>query len=136
MKLKGNAAGIAEAVLALLLTVGSLTVFRACDSAEGRYMACHWAQNAVTLAGTVLTVQSLLRIVIRNKGVGTGLSLGIFTLAASLTILPKTVISLCMMETMRCHTVFRPAVIVISVLLAAVSGIDAATGLIRTGKDK
>ncbi len=136
MKLKGNVSGLAEAALALVLVIGSLTVFRACDSAEGRHMACHWAQNAVTLAGAVLTVQSVIRIFIHDKGIKAGLSVGIFTLALSVIFLPGTVIDLCMMETMRCHTVFKPAVIVIASVLTVVSGIDAVAGLIRTGKGR
>lgn len=136
MKLKGNISGIAEAVLALVLVIGSLTVFRACDSAEGRHMACHWAQNAVTLAGAVLTVQSVIRIFISDRGIKTGLSVGIVLLSAAVIFIPGHVISLCMMETMRCHTVFKPAVIVIASVMTVVSGIDAVTGLIRTGKDR
>ena len=136
MKLKGNISGIVEAALALVLVIGSLTVFRACDSEEGRHMACHWAQNAGTLSGAVLTVQSLLRIFIHNKGIKTGLSLRIFTLALSVIFIPGTVINLCMMETMRCHTVFKPAVIVIASVLTVVSGIDAVNGIIKTEKDR
>ncbi|MCR5540230.1 MAG: DUF4418 family protein [Ruminococcus sp.] len=123
-------------VLSLLLAVGSLTFFRACDSEEGRHMACHWAQNAVTLIGIVLAVQSLAKLLTRHKGVKAGLAIGIATLAAAVIFIPGTAINLCMMKTMRCHTVFRPAVTVVSSLLAAVSVIDAVTNLKRLGKEK
>ena len=123
-------------VLSLMLTVGSLTFFRACDSEQGRHMACHWAQNAVTLIGIVLAVQSLAKLLTRHKGVKAGLAIGIATLAAAVTFIPGTAINLCMMKTMRCHTVFRPAVTVVSSLLAAVSVVDAVANLKRLGKEK
>lgn len=134
MKLKGNISGFAEFAAAVLLTVGSVTFLRACDSAEGKHMACHWAQNAVTLIGAVLTAQALLRIIIPDRKVKAGLALGIFLLALSAAFIPGTVISLCMMQTMRCHTIFKPAVIVLSSLTAVISGTDAVLGLIRSGK--
>ncbi|SDA24283.1 protein of unknown function [Ruminococcus sp. YE71] len=133
---KGNLAGIAEAAVSIFLTVGALTIFKVCEGGvNGKYMTCHWAQNAVVLAGIVLSVQSLLRILIPNKGVKTGLSLSIFLLAAAVIFIPNTAINLCMMETMRCHTVFKPAVIVTSSVLTVISGLDAVIGLIRTGKE-
>ena len=134
MRKKGIIFGIAEALAALLLTVGVLTVFSVCEAEEGHFMNCHWAQNAVVLAGAALTVLSLLRVIISDRGIGTGLSLGVFVLSVGTAFIPQTAISLCMMETMRCHTVFKPAVILLSSVLAVVSGIDAVSGLIRSGK--
>ena len=135
MKKKGLAAGIAELITALILTAGSLTVFGACEAEEGHFMNCHLAQNAVALAGAVLTALSLLRTVLSNGDIRTGLSLGVFALSVSAIFIPKTLINLCMMETMRCHTIFRPAVIITASALAVISGIDAAAGLIRAGKE-
>lgn len=135
MKSKGLTAGIAELITALVLTAGPLTVFKACEAEEGHFMNCHWAQNAVVLAGAVLTVLSLLRVVVANRDIRTGLSLGVFALSVSVIFIPKTVISLCMMETMRCHTIFKPAVIITASVLAVISGIDAAAGLIKTRKE-
>ncbi|SFB93291.1 DUF4418 family protein [Ruminococcus albus] len=126
----------AELVLSLLLTIGSLTFFRACDSEEGRHMACHWAQNAVALIGIVLVLQALVKMFIRQNGIKTGIAISIFTLASAVIFIPSTAINLCMMKTMRCHTVFRPAVTVTASLLAVVSLIDAATNLKRMEKDK
>ena len=50
-------------------------------------------------------------------------------------IIPGHVISLCMMETMRCHSIFRPAVTVIGALLVIIAVIDAAAGIIKSGKE-
>ena len=132
--MKKNILGIAELLTALLLTIGSVTFFKACGEHEGKFMACHWAQNTVTLIGIVLSASALLRILLKNTGIKTGLSIGAFLLSVSVIFIPNNVISLCMMDSMRCHTVFEPAVIVIASVLAAVSGVDSVLGLIKAGK--
>ena len=134
MKIKENILGIAEAIFAVILAAGSVTFFSACRSADGKYMTCHWAQNTITLIGAVLAIQALLRILIPDRKTKAGLSLGIFLLSASAIFVPGTLINLCMMHTMECHTVFRPAVIVICSLNTVISGTDSVLGLIRSGK--
>ena len=60
--MKRTIIGIAEGIAALVLTIGAFTFFKACGEHDGKFMACHWAQNAVTLAGIVLTALALVRI--------------------------------------------------------------------------
>ena len=132
--MKKNILGIAELILAALLTVGSFTFFKACGEHEGKYMACHWAQNAVTLIGIVITLLALLRIILKNSGIKAGLAIGVFASAAAVIFIPDNVISLCMMDTMSCHTTFKPAVIVIASVLAAAAGVDSVLGIIKAGK--
>ena len=132
--MKKNILGIAELILAALLTVGSFTFFKACGEHEGKFMACHWAQNAVTLIGIVITLLALLRIILKNSGIKAGLAIGVFASAAAVIFIPNNVISLCMMDTMSCHTTFKPAVIVIASVLAAAAGVDIVLGIIKAGK--
>lgn len=132
--MKKNILGIAELILAALLTVGSFTFFKACGEHEGKFMACHWAQNAVTLIGIVITLLALLRIILKNSGIKAGLAIGVFASAAAVIFIPNNVISLCMMDTMSCHTAFKPAVIVIASVLAAAAGVDSVLGIIKAGK--
>ncbi|MBQ5311943.1 MAG: DUF4418 family protein [Oscillospiraceae bacterium] len=126
--------GISETAVSLLLTIGSFTFLSACGIHEGKYMACHWAQNTITLLGIILTVQSVARLILKDRA-RIGLSLSIFTLAVSAVLIPGTVINLCMMETMRCHTIFRPAVFAIGIILALISGADAVTAFIKSGRE-
>lgn len=132
--MKKNILGIAELILAALLTVGSFTFFKACGEHEGKFMACHWAQNAVTLIGIVITLLALLRIILKNSGIKAGLAIGVFASVAAVIFIPDNVISLCMMDTMSCHTTFKPAVIVIASVLAAAAGVDSVLGIIKAGK--
>ena len=134
MKIKGNILGIAEALAAAVLLIGALTFFSACEESEGRFMNCHWAQNAVALSGAVLVFLSLLRVFIPKRDVKAGIAISIFAVAVSVIFIPSTLINLCMMDTMRCHTVFKPAVIAVSSVIVVISGVDAAAGLIRSGK--
>ena len=123
MKIKENIFGIAELLLGAALTVGPVTLFGACEAHEGKYMACHWAQNAVVLIGSVIVIPALIKLFAKNSGVKAAFAVTHFLLAVGTAFIPGKIINLCMMETMRCHTVFKPAVIVISLILAVVSGI-------------
>lgn len=133
MKIKDKAFGITELLFSLLLTVGSVTIFKACGAHEGRYMACHWAQNAVTLTGAVLTAASLIKLLIPDRAVKTGIAVTISLLSAAAAFIPGTVIGLCMMQTMRCHTVFRPAAAVAASLLAVTALADVIVGIKERG---
>ncbi|MCR5142565.1 MAG: DUF4418 family protein [Ruminococcus sp.] len=134
--MKKNILGIVEFVLAVLLTVGSVTFFKACGGHDGKFMLCHWSQHAVTLIGAVISIQALLRILLKNSGIKAGLAAGIFLSAAAVISIPGKVIPLCMMDTMRCVSTFKPAVIVIASLLAVASGADSIIGIIKAGKDR
>ena len=134
--MKRTILGLAQGIAALVLTIGAFTFFKACGGMDGKVMACHCAQNAVVLVGIVLTVLALARIVLRDDNIRTGLSIGIFALSAAAAFIPGTAINLCMMKDMACHTAFKPAVIVISVLLAVLSLADVIAGFVLIGKKR
>ena len=128
--------GIAEGIAALVLTIGALTFFKACGEHDGKFMVCHWAQNAVVLAGIVLTALALVRIVFPDDKIKTGISIGIFALSVSVIFLPGTTINLCMMDDMACQSTFKPAVIIIAAVLAVIALADIITGFIKARNTK
>ena len=128
--------GIVQGIAALLLTIGAFTFFKACGDMDGKFMACHWAQNAVVLIGIVLSVLALIRIFIPDEGIKTGLSIAVFVLSVSAAFVPDTVINLCMMKDMACHTTFKPAVIVVSAVLALAALVDIIVGAVRKKETK
>lgn len=128
--------GIVQGIAALLLTIGAFTFFKACGDMDGKFMACHWAQNAVVLIGIVLSVLALIRIFIPDEGIKTGLSIAVFVLSVSAAFVPDTVINLCMMKDMACHTTFKPAVIVVSAVLALAALADIIVGAVRKKETK
>ena len=134
--MKRTLLGIAEGIAALVLTIGAFTFFKACGEHDGKFMACHWAQNAGVLAGIVLTVLALVRIAFPDEKVRTGISAGIFALSAAVIFIPGTTINLCMMEDMACHTTFKPAVIIIASALAALALADIIAGIVKAKKSQ
>ena len=132
--MKRTLLGIAEGIAALVLTIGAFTFFKACGEHDGKFMACHWAQNAVTLIGVLLIISALIRLFTRDNGVRAGIAVTQFLLSAAAALIPGTIINLCMMETMRCHTIFKPAVIILAVISAAVSGADAFITIRKTDR--
>ena len=106
--------GIITAALGAVMCIGSKLVFHACAPMEnGMWMNCHKAENAAFALGIVMTVLALAAVSVMMRTPRSSAAAGI-----TAAILPNNVIHLCMMETMRCHTVMRPAVIIVGVLAA------------------
>lgn len=82
-------------------------------------MACHWAEQAVFALSVVLLIQSILLLLLRDSGVKKGIAAAIIPTAVITVLVPGAFIRLCMMDTMRCRAVFRPAVSIFGVLIAA-----------------
>ena len=110
---------IIPAVLSLLLSIGTLTVFHACEIKEdGTWMHCHDAQNAVAIGGVVLTLLMSAALPFEKKMLKAVLY-GLGVISSIITFLiPGSIISMCMMHTMRCYSVMQPFVRILSVLIA------------------
>lgn len=112
-------------LLSLALCLGVKLVFHACGAKDdGSWMSCHWAEQAVFAASLALTAAGLLRLFLDRKAkAGAALAMSMLSIAAALV--PGIFIRLCMMETMRCHAVMRPAVLILCGLIAAAGIADA-----------
>jgi hypothetical protein len=106
-------------ILSALLCFGTKYLFHACGPKEdGGWMACHWAEQAVFGIGLVLLVLSLvMTFAFKDGKTKSGIALSLEAIAALALVMPNHLISLCMMNTMRCHAVMKPAVIIISILI-------------------
>lgn len=132
--LKKNFVKFIELILSLILAIGSFTVFAACPLSEEHVMACHYAQLAVTTLGVILVVQSLAAVIISNEKVKLGITLAQIPTAAAVFLVPGTIFSLCMMSSMRCISIFQPAVKVISAIVFVVSVADVVISVIKKNK--
>ncbi|MBQ8922181.1 MAG: DUF4418 family protein [Oscillospiraceae bacterium] len=106
-------------LMSAALCAGVKLVFHACAKpAGGMWMHCHDAENAVCGIAAGLAVLSLLMLLIKNGKIAG--CIGILTAAgaAAAALVPGHIVKMCMMDTMRCHAVMKPAVIVFSVLIA------------------
>lgn len=123
--MKKRIAGIILTILSLLLTVGVMLIFPACGAKDdGTFMLCHWAGQAVFGMGIVLTVISVIVLIFGDGRAAAGASLSTFALAVLTALTPELLIPLCKMPTMQCHTAMRPAVIVISALIAVTAAVN------------
>ena len=105
--------------------IGMQTVLTPCEMRpDGSWMNCHWAGQALTGIAAVLAGLALMHLVIPYAHVRLGLSLAVLLLSVLTFLLPGHLIALCMMETMRCHTVMQPAVTVISLLNILLASAD------------
>lgn len=108
----------------LLLFVGIITFFAPCGPKEdGSYMACHWFGQAVMGTSAVLSVLSVLHLIF-PQDIKLGLGMAMTACSALTVALANGLMGTCMMESMTCNAVTKPAVTVIGGLLIIVSVID------------
>lgn len=121
------------AVFSILLSVGVMTVFSACGMEEhGKLMPCHGAQNAEELGGFVLFFLFSFGAILKGRGLKLFLFAAGVIGAVGLFFVPGDIMPLCMMKTMRCHTVFQPFVRLVSAVIV-VSG---AAGFVRVMRSR
>ncbi len=126
---KKNIISLIPVCVSIMLTVGVMTVFSACGiKDDGTWMHCHDAQIDTAVCGGIMAVLFLLAAF--AKGWAVKVLLNLIAVAASIAafLIPGTIISMCMMNTMRCYTVMQPFVRIMSAaaILFALPGIISA----------
>ena len=114
-KFSMNVPDILIVIFSLALCFGTKFGFHACGPKENG----DWAELAVTGIGAALSVLSIVRLCLSDAKIKIGTDLAIFPFALLAAILPGFIIPLCGMKDMRCHSVMRPAVIIVSLLIIA-----------------
>lgn len=114
-----------QAVLALLMAVGAATFLGPCVHTEGGFGTCHWAGRVLTGLGAAMAVQAVIGMFFADARVREGVSLSMIPVALLAALTPGVVIPLCMMETMRCNAIMRPAMALIAALIGVLSAVDA-----------
>ncbi len=106
------------AAFSFLLSIGTLTVFHACEIKEdGTWMRCHEAEIAVVIGGLLLTALFLISGCMRNKKIKFILD-GLGAVGAViLYLVPGILFQMCMMHTMRCYTIMQPFVRIMCALI-------------------
>ena|GEM_PF-773274 len=122
---------LVPAALSALLLAGGVSVFSACEpKPDGTWMHCHQCQNMVAGSAVGLIALYGTSALVTNKPVR--LALLALAVIASVVVffIPGGICPLCMMKTMRCHTVFQPFVRIMSVLVAG-SGVGALVASVK-----
>ena len=112
-------------VICAVFTVGIFTWFAPCaPMAEGMYMVCHWAGNAIASLAILLTVISAVHILLSDGKMKLGVDICILSIAITAAIIPGNVISLCAHSSAHCTELTKPFTIVFSVLTALAAAFD------------
>ena len=125
------------AVLTALLAIGVLTVFKACAPMEdGSWMNCHNAQMQVFIVAVVMTVIGIVNIFVKGQKINLCLEIVDIVLAVVAAIIPGIITGLCMMDTMRCHALMRPFVVVLSILVIIAQVLTIVFGILGSKKEQ
>ena len=117
-------------ILAVLLAAGVMTVFRACAAMDdGSWMHCHTVQLTVFAAALAAAAVCFAGWLFRSRKLTAVLNLASAVIAGITFFLPGILMSMCMMDTMRCNAVMKPFVRILSLLLVVMSVIAAAAAL-------
>ena len=96
----------------LILAVGVKTIFGPCVHADGSVSNCVACGEEVFHAGLLMIGMALARIVI-PKGKRFAVDMALLLVSVCAALLPF-LMQTCMMQTMRCNAVMRPAVLLIA----------------------
>ena len=114
--------GVVMLVINAFMMIGIKSFFAPCGKKDdGSWMVCHWAGRAVIGVSLLLMILSLLFILMRDTKIKTGISIAMIPAALLNYLIPGTLISLCLKETMRCHTTMAPAVRILSAVIAVIA---------------
>ena len=111
-------------IISVFLCFGAEFIFNACGpKPDGSWMNCHQVQNITVLFGLAFTVLNIARLFFNNLvKLGISVANGIFSIV--LMFVPGHAIHLCMMKDMRCWTVTKPVILVLSFAILALSIAD------------
>ena len=126
---KKSGVGVSDIVLlalGIVFLVGIFSFFGSCPGPkdDGTWMVCHWASRAIGGVAAVMAVVSAIHLFVSDAKMKMGLDIAIIPMALLAAAIPGNIINLCMIATMRCHTIMHPAVIVMSVLMIAAAVFD------------
>ena len=125
-KRKTGAGDILLLFFSVVYLVGVLSIFAPCGPKEdGSWMTCHWAGQAVAGLAAVLVLIALAHLFLADAKIKIGLDIAAVPVSLLATLLPGGLIHLCMMHTMRCRSVMRPAAAVMSGLVIGTAIYDA-----------
>lgn len=122
--------GCVTLVLALVISVGSISFLGPCVHDDGTAGACHWAGRALLGDGLLLLALSALAVLLPRACFG--LYTGMFLTCILGVLTPGTLVQLCRMSSMRCRAVMQPAMII----LFAAAGLAAAYGAAACAREK
>ncbi len=132
--------GVTDFVL-LIVTAAYLillqTVFKECGPKDdGSFMACHWAGRAILSFGIVLTAAAAAHLALPSGDAKFGISVVILIISIVALFIPGGLFKICGMNTMKCHTLTKPANTVFAILTALAASADIVLSILKSRKKK
>ena len=120
------ALGFLQLILPVLLLMGIMTFAGPCGMHDdGSVSSCFWASRSLMGLAIALVLIALGRLGLsQSRELRRGLNLATVVLGILVLVTPGGLIDLCMMQTMRCHTIMRPFALVTGVLVSIVAIVD------------
>ena len=104
-------------LLSVLMTAGALTFLGPCMHEDGSFGTCHWAGQVCAALGGALSLLSLAALLVRERMLKAGLLLGMVPAALLAAFVPGRMLPLCIMKTMRCQSVMKPAMLLLGLVI-------------------
>ncbi len=126
--MKRSAVGYIPSAIAVFLSIGVMTAFRACARPEdGMWMNCHNVQMCVFAAGILSAACTIAPCFFNYNAHGKIMSVvssvtGIVIMIVC-ALLPGRIMHMCMMADMRCNSLMKPFTTVMSVMFIVSSAI-------------
>ena len=116
---------IVDVIVSLFLVIGINFWFAGCGPKEdGSWMTCHWAEVIVKTISYILLGLSLIKTALPNRQIRVGLSGGMFAISLLMTLVPGTLIKLCMMDSMACNSLMKPYTIMFGVIFMVLEFVE------------
>ena len=127
MKKTNTILSVLISIVAVLMVIGVSTVFSACGSKDdGSYMHCHMVQLIAACMGICIACVSIISFFIKNKTFVIILRVASMIMAVITIVLPFAT-KMCMMNTMRCHSVMKPFLLITGIIIIILSVISLIT---------
>ena len=116
--------GIIRLLFALLIVIGSLSFLGPCVHTDGSQAPCVSSSHWQIILGSVMVALSLVYLWCGNKNLRKWLAISLTLIAIVTALVPGTLVSLCMMNSMRCNAIMKPSIQLISAFVALLSLVD------------
>lgn len=110
--------------VAVVIVIGSLTVFGPCMHKDGSEAVCARAGKGIFADGCMLAVLAAAILIFRKPAFRIGMFLFAGCSSVAGILLPGVLLPVCKMDTMHCRAVMQPAMIILfaAALLVSVGG--------------
>ena len=109
-------------LIAALIIIGLNTFAHVCTSMQG---PCAKTKSLAIAVAIVLAVLGLVQIFVSNKKINAILGLAGIVIGLVTVLLPLVIAPVCSMTSMHCYVYTRPFLVIIGIVIAIVSVIDA-----------